>query len=45
VRAMLTPQSDAGTPAATNPAKGASAPAPVVMPALRSSTTLGGEKK
>ena len=45
VRAMLTPQSDAGTPAATNPAKAASAPAPVVMPGLRSSTTLGGEKK
>lgn len=43
VRAMLTPAPDAAAAAASKPASATRQPLPV--PALRSSTTLGGEKK
>ena len=45
VRAMLAPQADAGAPAASNPARADSAPVPLSSPALRSSSSLDGEKK
>ena len=45
VRAMLAPHADAGAPTASNPARAGSAPVPISNPALRSSTSLDGEKK